>query len=143
VERIPATPDEIAKFIERSVADIPDAEAKRRASERMRDGLVVDPVKDDTTAIAKSWSDCEQAGPAEDLDQKLTDFLLKLVCEDSRNGRWVAHGIIHNGILETSSALLAGALLSSECAPAKDLDETDKERLRTYARILAAPVKEQ
>lgn len=50
---IPAAPDEIAKFIERSTTEISDNRRKEEASARMRSKLIVDPKKNDTAAIEK------------------------------------------------------------------------------------------
>jgi uncharacterized protein YjbI with pentapeptide repeats len=132
-----AAPDEIEKVIERSVAEIPDASRKEQAREGMRAGL--DPAKDDTAAIEEVWSKCEDT-PAEpskkEFDKKHADFLIKFVCENTRERKAVAKGIINNwmGGRNDFSVQLARGLLGQdgkECAGAKDLDQSDKDRLRT------------
>ena len=99
-EPIPATPDAITKFIERSIAAIPDTDQKATAADRMRDGLIIDPAKDDTEAIAKAWSNCEKVEtstmPQEKFDEQRAAVLRDLVCSESENGkamRWASFAI--------------------------------------------------
>jgi uncharacterized protein YjbI with pentapeptide repeats len=147
-EPVQAAPDEIAKFIERSVAGIPDASKKEEARKRMRASLVVDPAQDDTSAIEEIWSQCEKAHAKlsqKEFDQKLADFLRKLVCENTREAKAVAKGIIRNWFSNLSDRpdfkpQLASGLLGQDgkdCAGAKDLDQRDKDRLHEFA--LASP----
>jgi uncharacterized protein YjbI with pentapeptide repeats len=149
-ESVKATPDEIAKFIERSVAEIPDRESKERARARMRAGLSIGRANDDTAAIEEVWSRCETASeePSREefdrkFDQNHTDYLRKLVCEAAGNGKAIANGIIRNWILSTAnrpdfSARLARGLLGEdgkECAASKDLEPGDIARLRSFVPV--------
>lgn len=142
-----ATPDTIAKFIERSIADIPVGRRKEAAGARLRAGLMVDWAKNDSEAIAEVWSTCEKASaePSEKdfdhkFDQNHADFLRKLVCEDTQYGKAMARGIIRNWISDDSdrrdfSVLLARGLLSRdgrECAGTKDLDGKTKDLLLSF-----------
>ena len=52
-DAVPAMPDEIEKFIERSTASIPTG-SRDDAADRMRGGLVINSINDDTAAIAIS-----------------------------------------------------------------------------------------
>lgn len=79
----PATPEEIAKFIARSIEDIPDLIIRDQTSKRMRGGLVPNPARDDTAEIAKVWKDCEESADATSEDTLLsgrTELLRYLVC---------------------------------------------------------------
>jgi len=77
----------------------------------------------------------------EKFDQDRAEFLRKLVCEDARNGKAVAQGIIRNWIDDTNplisenherrefSTRLAFLLSGTECQPMKQLGEKTKEIL--------------
>ncbi|MGB9368306.1 MAG: pentapeptide repeat-containing protein [Xanthobacteraceae bacterium] len=147
-EAVQATPDEIVKFIERSIANIPDGRENEEARERMRAGLIVDPTKNDTAAIEEIWSKCENTSAepsqkefSQKFDQNHINFLHKLVCENTRHSKAVAQGIIRNWISDNPasfdfSAQLARSLLGQggkECAVMKDLDQSDRNRLRQFA----------
>jgi hypothetical protein len=134
-------------FIERSVGEIPDGKRKDEARKRMRAGLVVDPDNDDTAAIEEAWSKCEKASTEpsqrvfdQKFDQNHANFLRKLVCDDVRNGKAIAKGIVLNWISAAPdrrdfSARLARGLLAQdgeECPGANDLDESIKELLREF-----------
>jgi uncharacterized protein YjbI with pentapeptide repeats len=100
-EFVQATPNEIAKFIERSIVGISAARVKEQASERMRDGLVVDPQKDDTAAFAKLWRECEEfakKNPQGEFESGRAQFLRNLVCDTQDNRKAIANGIIRNWI---------------------------------------------
>jgi uncharacterized protein YjbI with pentapeptide repeats len=94
---IPATGNAIARFIERSIAQIPDAGTKARAAELMRNGLVIDPANDDTEAIVKVWNDCKKAEtstmPQGTFDEQHVAILRKLACDGSPA---TAGGIVRN-----------------------------------------------
>ena len=116
---IAATPDAIAKFIQRSIAEIPNAEMKDAAEARMRRGLVANPVKDDTEALAKVWSDCETNTskiPQETFDSERAILLGKLICNATRSRQAIASGIIRNFIPRGDSfaVQLARVLLSQD-----------------------------
>jgi hypothetical protein len=157
---VQATPDEIAKFIERSVADIQEKDGykvlvssdeyisymhpKSRIIEQMRTRLIANPATDDTSEIEKVWSDCEEAARTKPQGE-LVQFLRDLVCNARDNRKAIASGIIRNWIPEHAgrpdfSALLALGLLGKdgkECAATKDLGEETKERLRA---VIAAAI---
>jgi uncharacterized protein YjbI with pentapeptide repeats len=137
---VEAAPDEIANFIERSVVDIPEWSVRDEARKRLGGG--------DTENIEKMWSECEHASTKpspkefnEKFDQDRAEFLRKLVCEDARNGKAVAQGIIRNWIDDTNplisenherrefSTRLAFLLSGTECQPMKQLGEKTKEIL--------------
>jgi Pentapeptide repeats (8 copies) len=83
---IPATRDAIVEFIERSIAEIPNASNKAKVADRMRKGLVIDSAKDDTETIAKVWITCEKAEtstmPQEKFDEHRAAVLRDLVCKE-------------------------------------------------------------
>lgn len=151
-EQVPATPNEIAKFIERSVADIPDAKGKKEAAARMREHLVANPANDDTAAIAKVWSDCEAENRKRDdefpekFDRDHAGFLRGLVCDAQNNRKNIAKGIVDNWISvrfenDLVAFQLASGLLGEDgkqCAATNDLDEQEKERLRRFLRASAS-----
>jgi hypothetical protein len=146
---VPASPDEIAKFIEESVAGIPSESRKKAARERMRAGLVVDPSKDDRTATEVAWHECELATSkhsSAEFDREHAEFLRDLICDDSQHGETVAKGIVaiwissSNDRREFSTALASGLLSrhGRNCAAMKDLDADTMKRLREAA-TWAAP----
>jgi hypothetical protein len=108
---------------------------------------VVNSAQDDTQAIEEVWSKCERE-PAEPspkvFDQKHAEFLRKLVCEDTKDGKAVAEGIIRNWISDSDKedrqefgVQLARGLLGQDgkqCAGAKDLDQDAKDRLHLFAQ---------
>jgi uncharacterized protein YjbI with pentapeptide repeats len=148
-EEISATPEAIAKFIERSVAEIPDAKRKEATSEQMRKGLVVDPRHDDSEAITKVWSACQNSPTStmsqERFDQEHTALLRNLVCDANQNRAAIAVGIVRNWIIEFSdhrafSARLARGLLGEDgktCAATKDFDQATIDTLRKAAAYTA------
>ncbi|MGZ8533829.1 MAG: pentapeptide repeat-containing protein [Candidatus Binatia bacterium] len=143
---VPATSDNIAKFIEDSVSGIPDPEVKKTAVNRMRSGLIVDPAKDDTTSIEDTWRSCEGMShnvSQADFDKKTATFLRALFCDAEQHylkgsANAIAKGIIRNWISDKEdrrdfSAQLARGLLSESCAATEHLDDGDKKRLRAAA----------
>jgi uncharacterized protein YjbI with pentapeptide repeats len=150
---IAATQNEIDNFIRNSVAKISDASEKDEVAARMREGLDVDPSKDDTADIAKVWSDCETIAtktPQASFDDERAEFLRNLVCYATEDRSAIAAGIIRNwvfdpignplaGPVEQHSALsiqLARGLLGQDgrdCAATQDLDEETRNRLRAVA----------
>jgi len=90
-EAISATPDAIAEFIDRSVAEIPDADDKAKVANEMRERLVIDLAKDDTETIAKVWSTCERAEtstmPQEKFDEQRAAVLRDSAVMSPRTAR--------------------------------------------------------
>jgi uncharacterized protein YjbI with pentapeptide repeats len=148
---INAEPNEIAKFIAGSVADIPDGKSKEAARPRMQAGL--DPAKDDTAAIEAVWSECERESSSEEFDRKFdhdhAEFLRELVCEDFPTSEEVASGIASNWVPDARdieydrrdfTVQLAKGLLGQDgsvCAAATVLGELWKKNL--LAVIATAP----
>jgi uncharacterized protein YjbI with pentapeptide repeats len=58
---VPATPDEVGRFIARSVEELPRTNIREDAARQMRGRLVPNPNMDDTADIAKLWKECEEA----------------------------------------------------------------------------------
>jgi uncharacterized protein YjbI with pentapeptide repeats len=144
--QIPATSDTTAEFIEASVAKIPDGPAKAAAAARMRVGLVADLSHDDTAAIAKAWSDCQNSPtstmPQEQFDQEHAELLRNLVCNAENNRAAIAAGIVGRWIHGSSAAQLARGLLGEDgrqCAATKDLDQATIRGLRQATARAAAP----
>jgi uncharacterized protein YjbI with pentapeptide repeats len=147
-EPVEATPEEIAKFIDRENSTIPDAYgAKALAIERLRAGLVADPANHETTKAAEVWNNCERAAQGEaqaSFDSERAVFLRDLACNTRDDRHAVVGGIINNWISEdqdrrTFSAMLARGLLSQDgkkCAATDDLDT--KTRRKLVAAVAAA-----
>jgi uncharacterized protein YjbI with pentapeptide repeats len=150
-----ATPDAIGKFVEDSVADMPDTNSglflhdKEQVVAQMRAGLGLGPVKDDTEAIAKVWSDCEVATsliPQEKFDEEHVALLRNLVCDASRNRASIAQGIVDIWISDSDkrrafSVRLARGLLGQDgkgCAAMEDFYEPTKKKLRTAAAMFVS-----
>ncbi len=152
ISSIQATPEEIEKFIERLVTDIPDTRVgnfpsyptthiKDWTRQQMRAGLIADPTNDNTADLAKVWSDCEELAKKitkQEFDSELASFLRNLVCDARDSLKAIASGIIHNWIEFSNQdrifkALLARGLLGEDgkaCAATKDFDDRIKEKLR-------------
>ena len=138
--QVQATPKEVARFIDRWTADITNEYFKEKAGKRMRAGLVVDAVKDDTAEIAQVWSVCQEVTEKkteEEFDRELVLFLRNLVCNARGDRKAIARGIVSNWAAHSRrrnfSALLASGLLgrdNDDCAATKDFDDQTKERLR-------------
>jgi uncharacterized protein YjbI with pentapeptide repeats len=148
-EPIPATAEEIEKFIASSVAGIPGEDAKETTSKRMREALVV-PAHDDGKALAEVWRKCEvesQKVSQQDFDNRHVAVLRGVVCDASQHGVAIARGIMRNWVSSSPnrhefSAKLARALLGEDgtrCAAAQDYDEPTKKRLRAAAGSPPAP----
>ena len=160
-EAISATSDAIAEFIDRSVAEIPDADDKAKAANRMRERLVIDLSKDDTETIAKVWSTCERAEtstmPQEKFDEQRAAVLRDSVCNASENREAIAAGIFRNwlynntplssarlvhGVRSIFSVQLARGLLGQdgkECAATKNFDNATMARLKEAAAAMVIP----
>ena len=140
-EQVPATPDAIAKYVERSVAGILDASKKEETRAQMLAGLKVTRAANDAAQIRKIWSDCEAATKTisrSELDDQLAHFLRNLSCNTRDDRKAVAEGIVRNWILQapdriTFNATIARGLLGEDgedCAATRDLDEPTKQSLR-------------
>jgi uncharacterized protein YjbI with pentapeptide repeats len=147
---IPATPDAIAEFIADSIAQIPDADNKAKVADRMREGLVINPARDDAEAISKVWRTCEKAEtstmPQEKFDEKRAAVLRDLACNESENRKAIAAGIIRNWVStdrpSVFSVQLARGLLGQdgkECAATKDFDNTTIGKLKERAAATVVP----
>jgi uncharacterized protein YjbI with pentapeptide repeats len=145
-EKIRATPDEIAKFIERAVVDIPDEKQKERVRALMRSGLVDDPAKDDT-AIEAVWKECKNESAKHSLqsfEETRRQLLRDLVCNDQENGKAIARGVIRNWISDNSpdarafSSRLAPGLLGEDGRECVELDQSSKDRLRWFVPLSGA-----
>jgi uncharacterized protein YjbI with pentapeptide repeats len=150
VQTVPGTPDNIAKFIEESVADISDAKLKQAAIDRMRSGL--DPGKDDTAGIEEVWRKCgenSQQVSRADFEKRSGAFHRTLFCDTKK--RVCARNFdcdvnksvnaIGNAILDREKLppevwrwnpqLVGGMLDENETCPANQvLDGKIKARLR-------------
>ncbi len=150
-EAIPATAEEIKEFIASSVAGIPDEEAKKRMSRRMRERLTVDPANDNNALLTEAWHHCE----AESRKLTLQDFedghvaiLRKVVCNAEDHATTIGNGIARNWISSREDRLefsvkLARALLGADdrvCTPAQHYDTvTTRILLNAVNRPTARP----
>jgi uncharacterized protein YjbI with pentapeptide repeats len=148
-EPIPATAEEIEKFIASSVAGIPGEDAKESTSNRMHEGLVTS-APDDGKTLAEVWHKCEmesQKVSQQDFDNRHVTILRGVVCDASQHGIVIARGIVRNWVSSSSTrpqfrAKLARALLGEDgktCAAARDYDEAIKKTLRAAAGPPPAP----
>jgi len=148
-ETVPATVDNIATLIDKSVAGISDPKRKQAAIDRMRSGLIADATQDDATAI-EALRRCGRA----DFGKQSVAFLRQLFCDTKnrvcardprcdvkRSVNAVAKQTINRLIAAGPSSLsaqLAQGMLGEdgECAASRELDEENKARLR---EVIAAP----
>lgn len=151
---VPATSDNIKKFIENSVARISIAERKKEAIDRMQSGLAP-PAQDDTAEIEAVWRKC-----AEISQHSKTEFengrvaflhvlfcatktrvcVRDLYCDAKRSVNAVAGALLGRGFPDPASlsrrfAQLAQGMLGKDkpCAASGELDEGNKARLRAAA----------
>jgi uncharacterized protein YjbI with pentapeptide repeats len=150
-----ATPGEVAKFIERSVAKIPGAKTREFIVARLRERLLIDTARDDTAALAELWSNCEAEArktPQEKFDEQHAAFLRNLVCDATEDRAAIAQGIVRIWIVDSDlrrafSAQLARGLLGQdgkECLATTDFDTATRNKLRAAAAKtvpVAAPAK--
>jgi uncharacterized protein YjbI with pentapeptide repeats len=145
VPKSPATPKEIATFIEHALAKLPPGPLKAAADERMRFGLTVDSNNDKTAAIEDIWNACEKIANEmlpELYKGRLAD-LRHLVCDATVNRDAIAAGVVRNWVLPRDfswsfSASLAKALLGEDgngCEAMKDFDEVTLNKLRAAAAV--------
>ena len=144
---IPATPDAIAKFIETSVGEIPNASRKEDVVMLMHIGLDVDPLERSTDdAIEKMWSDCEEEThkiPQEKFDGEHATILRNVVCDATESRAAIAQGIVDIWIVDSNerrafSVQLAQGLLNQDgrwCAAIVDFNEETKKKLRAAAAM--------
>jgi uncharacterized protein YjbI with pentapeptide repeats len=136
----PATTQDIAKFIEYSVAGIPDPITRKRITERMLNRL--DSAKIDT-AVIDLWRDCENitSGVSQAaFDDGHVALLRKLVCNATFAHASLAYGVARNWIFSHQrpefSTRLARGLLGEDgdnCAATAYFDDWTKGRLRAFA----------
>src|SRR5262249_40557691 len=123
------------------------------------------PKNDDTSAIEKVWSKCEQIShevPHTDFDRRTAVFLRALFCDakghvctnrsfcDARiNANAIATGIVRNWISNDEdrrelSGEVAHGLLNEDgsCAASKELDEKIGEMLRDAIKAQSSPTGE-
>jgi len=141
-EPVPATPEAIAGFIERTVMDI-SGPRKDEVREQLRARLVADIKKEDLAAMETTWRECaansEKVEQAE-YNRQRADLLRDLVCNTPTNRKEIASGIIRQWALLSPDRLdffthLARGLLSldgKECAATNDLSDRYKEFLRKF-----------
>ncbi len=141
-EPVSATPDAIAGFIDRAIADV-SGPRKDEVREQLRAGLVADIKKEELAAIETNWRKCatnsEKVGQAE-YDRQHADLLRDLVCDATTNRKEIAAGIIRTSYSPDPDrrvffTRLARGLLGldgKECAATKDLSDRDKEGLRKF-----------
>ena len=155
METIPATSDNIASVIEKSVARISNAEKKQAAIDRMQRGLA-DPTQEDTAAIEDVWRKCVEASrqvSSNDFRKQRVAFLLDLFCETKERvcdreaycDAKKSVGAAANSLLDIwlpprerrtrlSSQLTEGMLDTGSCAASEVLDEEIEGRLRDHSR---------
>jgi hypothetical protein len=150
---VPATSDNIKKFIENSVARISIAERKKAAIDRMQSGLVP-PAQDDTAEIEAVWRECAEISQHSktEFENERVAFLRTLFCatktrvcvrdlycDAKRSVSAVAEALL--GLLPDPAsrssrfAQLAQGMLGKDkpCAASGELDERNKARLRAAA----------
>ena len=138
-EPVPATPEAIAGFIDRAIADI-SGPRKDNVRERLGAALEADIKKEDLAAIETIWRECaansEKVEQAK-YDRQHADLLRDIVCDAATNRREIAAGIIRKWTSYAPdrhdfSTRLARGLLGFDCAATKDLSDRAKEFLRKF-----------
>jgi uncharacterized protein YjbI with pentapeptide repeats len=162
-EQIPAAPDAIRSFVGHSVAEIPDASARKEVAGRMQGALAADSEKDFTALVANAWSACAEVAAKTSqstFNKEHVALLRKLACDAPENREAIASGIIRNWIagargffrLEISfgandrpsaavSTQLARSLLGQDgrtCAARDTFDEPTMKKLREAAENAAS-----
>jgi uncharacterized protein YjbI with pentapeptide repeats len=153
-ERVPATPEHIEKFIEKSVAGISIVERKQAAIDRMRSGLRANPAQDDTAAIEDVWRNCAEISQHSqtEVENGRVAFLRALFCDTKKRackrGRRCDAKRSVNALAEEmisrefpdpasrSSAQLARGMLGKDnkpCPASDELNERNKASLREAA----------
>ncbi|HEU0082553.1 MAG TPA: pentapeptide repeat-containing protein [Bradyrhizobium sp.] len=137
IEPIPATAEQIEKFVTQWVADIPEERRKRDVRKILNERLTV--AGDDTAALGEPWRSCGSESrqiSQDEFDRRHVAVLREAVCDAERNGAAIGEGIARNWISKKFGAKLARALLGEDgkpCAPAHDYDEETKKTLRRAA----------
>jgi uncharacterized protein YjbI with pentapeptide repeats len=141
-EPVSATPEAIADFIDRAVANV-GGPRKDEVREQLRAGLVGDIKKEELDAIETNWRTC--AANSETIeravyDRQHADFLRDLACDATTSRKEVAAGIIRASYSPDADrraffTRLARGLLGLDgkaCAATGDLSESDREGLRKF-----------
>jgi uncharacterized protein YjbI with pentapeptide repeats len=145
-EPIPATTDQIEKFVTQWVADIPEGPRREGVRKLLHDRLT---VANDTAALDEAWRRCESESRKishEEFVDRHVAALRRAVCDAESDGVAIFKGIVRNwftGTADRHNAKLAQGLLGEDgkpCAPANDYDEETKRWLRGAAGSAPAPI---
>jgi hypothetical protein len=136
---VPASLENIGKFIAESVAGLSHQQLKDAVGDRMRSGLIARPGEDDTET-EPLWRNCEKMSgrlSEEDINRTAGILLRALFCDAKDAG--VSSDAIARGMLRNYHrapelfAAFADAVLGNDaaaCPTSKDLAEDVRERLR-------------
>jgi hypothetical protein len=157
-EPVPATPDQIERFITQWVADIPGEQGKEDVRRILRERLTV--AKDDTDEFEEAWRRCESnlfMVSQDKFDERHVAVLRATVCDAVSDGTSIGRGVARNWIPKERGELsaqdgerrefgakLAHALLGEDgkpCVPAKDYDKDTNRLLRKAAAPPPATIK--
>ena len=137
-EPVPATPEAIADFIKRAIADLSEPR-KDEVRNRLGAGLVADITKEDLATTETMWRECaansEKIERAE-YDRQRADLLRELICNSTTHRKTIDRGIFRTSDdpnRQEYFTRLARGLLGldgKECAATKDLSDRAKEFLR-------------
>lgn len=104
---VPATPEEVSRFIGRSVEELPRTNTRENIIRQMRARLIPNPNMDDTAEIARLWKECEEAGKNNGDEAMLigrAQVLRDLIC-GSQNDH---SSSTQDGLDESDRTVLAG-----------------------------------
>jgi uncharacterized protein YjbI with pentapeptide repeats len=142
-EPIEATSQEITKFIDISIKDIPDVNDKEDVKKYLRERLAPDLTEKGTKIIAWTWSECERASRTksqEVFDNERAAYVRDFACIARDGGEAIIYGTIQNltsgDLGDPDFSLLLARLLYSlngeSCPTMKKMEKLLKELLRDF-----------
>jgi uncharacterized protein YjbI with pentapeptide repeats len=149
VPAVPATDQEIAEFITRSLADVPDKSKflNRLPKDRLREDLqkrLLPPSSDNWTPVAQAWTTCARESQARTTQgfQEFTAYFVEYVCRLSVDPNPFVTGFLRGWTSaelakipvakQFAKSLLAGN--SEQCPLARGFNDDTKKRLQSVAQ---------
>jgi len=146
---VPATDQEIAEFITRSLADMPDKSrsVEGLSKDKLREALqarLLTPLSDNWTAAAQAWTTCASESQARTTQgfQEFTAYFVEYVCRLSGDPNPFVTGFLRGWTSaelaeipvakQFAKSLLAGN--SEQCPLARGFNDDTKKRLQSLAQ---------
>jgi len=146
---VPATDQEIAEFITRSLADMPDKSrsVEGLSKDKLREALqarLLTPLSDNWTAAAQAWTTCASESQARTTQgfQEFTAYFVEYVCRLSGDPNPFVTGFLRGWTSaelakipvakQFAKSLLAGN--SEQCPLARGFNDDTKKRLQSVAQ---------